>query len=64
MIDNINSIFKNYTSYINGWENYKRASVTIPLVQKDNNIFILFEVRSKTLRYQPNEICFPGGKII
>ena len=63
MIDNINSIFKNYTSYINGWENYKRASVTIPLVQKDNNIFILFEVRSKTLRYQPNEICFPGGKI-
>lgn len=63
MINNINSIFKNYTSYINGWEKYKRASVTIPIVQKDNKLFLLFEVRAKTLRHQPNEICFPGGKI-
>lgn len=63
MIDNINNIFSNYIPYINGWENFKRASVTIPLVNYNNNLHILFEVRAKTLRSQPNEICFPGGKI-
>lgn len=63
MIDNINNIFSNYTPYINGWESFKRASVTIPLVNYNNSLHILFEVRSKTLRNQPNEVCFPGGKI-
>ena len=63
MIDNLNNIFSNYTPYINGWENFKRASVTIPLVNYNNSLHILFEVRSKTLRNQPNEVCFPGGKI-
>lgn len=63
MIDNINNIFSNYTPYINGWEKFKRASVTIPLVNYNNSLHILFEVRSKNLRTQPNEVCFPGGKI-
>ncbi|MDO5780600.1 MAG: CoA pyrophosphatase [Clostridium sp.] len=63
MIDNINNIFSNYTPYINGWEKFKRASVTIPLVNYNNSLHILFEVRAKTLRTQPNEVCFPGGKI-
>lgn len=63
MIDNINNIFSNYTPYINGWEKFKRASVTIPLVKYNNSLHILFEVRAKTLRNQPNEVCFPGGKI-
>ena len=63
MIDNINNIFSNYTPYINGWEKFKRASVTIPLVKYNNSLHILFEVRAKTLRTQPNEVCFPRGKI-
>lgn len=63
MINDISNIFSNYTPYINGWENFKRASVTIPLVDYNNSLHILFEVRAKTLRSQPNEICFPGGKI-
>lgn len=63
MIDNINNIFSNYTPYINGWEKLKRASVTIPLIKYNNSLHILFEVRAKTLRNQPNEVCFPGGKI-
>ncbi|WP_370773460.1 CoA pyrophosphatase [Clostridium sp.] len=63
MIDDINNIFTNYTPYINGWEKFKRASVTIPLINYNNSLHILFEVRSKTLRTQPNEVCFPGGKI-
>lgn len=63
MINKINNIFSNYDPYINGWENYKRAAVTIPLIVYKGSIHILFEVRSKNLRTNPNEICFPGGKI-
>lgn len=63
MINDINSKFKNYTPYINGSENYKRASVTIPLVKHNDSLYILFEIRANTLKTQPNEVCFPGGKI-
>ena len=63
MINDINSKFKNFTPYINGSENYKRASVTIPLVKHNDSLHILFEVRANTLKTQPNEVCFPGGKI-
>ena len=38
-------------------------SILIPLIEKDDGIHLLFEVRSYTLRRQPGEICFPGGKI-
>lgn len=63
MLDNIKDKFKNFKPYINGYENMKRASVLIPIVKIDGVYNILFEVRSKNLRTQPNEISFPGGKI-
>ena len=66
MVDNIKDIkdkFSGFTPYINGYQNMKRASVLIPIIKKDNSYEILFEVRAKTLRSQPNEIAFPGGKI-
>lgn len=63
MIENIKNKFKNFTPYINGFENMKRASVLVPLIEKNDCYEILFEVRSKNLRSQPNEIAFPGGKI-
>ena len=37
-------------------------AVLIPLVEKDDKLFLLFEKRSKTVR-QPGEICFPGGQM-
>ncbi|MFC0561881.1 NUDIX hydrolase [Halalkalibacter alkalisediminis] len=40
-----------------------KSAVVLPLVYVDQEISILFEVRSKTLTKQPGEICFPGGKI-
>lgn len=50
---------RNYpTSYA-----FFRAAVLIPLIIKNGNMEILFEVRSKKLNWQPGEICFPGGKI-
>lgn len=63
MNDSLKELLKNYKPYINGHESMKRASVFIPIVKKNNTNFIVFEVRSKTLRSQPNEISFPGGII-
>lgn len=41
----------------------KDFAVFVPLVQHEGVPSMLFEVRSKTMRVQPLEICFPGGKV-
>lgn len=41
----------------------REYSVLMPLVQKDGELHVLFEVRAKELDTQPGEISFPGGKI-
>lgn len=41
----------------------KHYSVFIPIIEINGEMHILYEIRSKALRSQPNEICFPGGKI-
>lgn len=63
MLNDIIQGFKNYNPYINGWEEMKRASVVVLLVEADNKLNILFEVRAKHMRSQPGDISFPGGKI-
>ncbi|WP_209122882.1 CoA pyrophosphatase [Alkalihalobacillus sp. BA299] len=40
-----------------------KSAVFVPFIEKDNELHILFEVRSKRLTHQPGEICFPGGKV-
>lgn len=44
-------------------EDYFTAAVIVPLVMTEDGLALLFEVRASTLRRQPNEICFPGGKV-
>lgn len=51
------------TASILGHDNFMKFAVLLPLVEVNNEVHILFEVRSLTLRRQPGEICFPGGKI-
>ncbi|GAB3800924.1 NUDIX hydrolase [Virgibacillus kimchii] len=46
-----------------GYEKFKKSAILIPLLEKDNELHLLFEVRSFKLRSQPGDICFPGGKI-
>lgn len=46
-----------------GEETAFRSAVLIPLVQINGEWHILFEVRSFTMRKQPGDISFPGGKI-
>jgi 8-oxo-dGTP pyrophosphatase MutT (NUDIX family) len=35
----------------------------IPIIEIDDDPHVLYEVRSESLRSQPGEICFPGGKV-
>ena len=62
-IKDIKNKIENNKSYINGWERMRRAAIIIPLVEINNEVCILFEVRAKKLNSQPGDICFPGGKI-
>jgi len=47
---------------IDRWDRLWDAAVLVPLVYENGVLGILFEVRATTLRRQPGEICFPGGK--
>lgn len=38
-------------------------AVLVPLVERDGELSLLYEVRAKTLRRQPGEVCFPGGRM-
>ncbi|WP_158413601.1 NUDIX hydrolase [Gilliamella apicola] len=40
-----------------------KAAVLIPIVNVDNQLHLLFQIRSHKLKWQPGDICFPGGKI-
>ena len=42
---------------------YRKYSVIVPLIEKDGEIQVLFEIRSDNLRKQPGEVSFPGGKL-
>lgn len=54
--------FQERTPAILGSENFTKFAVLLPLVEKEGDIHVLFEVRSHKMRRQPGEVCFPGGK--
>lgn len=39
------------------------CAVLVPLVRDREGLSLLYEVRSHTMRRQPGEVCFPGGKL-
>jgi 8-oxo-dGTP pyrophosphatase MutT (NUDIX family) len=46
-----------------GHEKLPKYAVLLPLVTINNETHVLFEVRALSLRRQPGEICFPGGRM-
>ncbi|MCM3568914.1 CoA pyrophosphatase [Neobacillus mesonae] len=62
-LETIFSKLKQHTPSILGAGKFSIYAVMVPLIQKEDGIHVLFEVRSLTLRRQPGEICFPGGKV-
>jgi peroxisomal coenzyme A diphosphatase NUDT7 len=61
--ESVLSKLKSHTPTILGSEKFSKYAVMVPLIQKEDGIHVLFEVRSLQMRRQPGEICFPGGRI-
>lgn len=40
-----------------------RYAMLCPFVMRGEDLHLIFEVRAATLRRQPGEVCFPGGRI-
>lgn len=54
--------FKNFETNIIDHDSALESSVLIPLLNIDDTVYVLFQVRSKNISAQPGEISFPGGK--
>ncbi len=63
MFNDVLERLKDRQPKIIGSEMSKHAAVAIPLIYKNDQWHVLFEVRAKNLRRQPGEICFPGGRL-
>lgn len=61
--EKIKNKVKNHTPSILGNKSFSKFAILLPLIEKNKEIHILFEIRSHKLRRQPGEICFPGGRI-
>lgn len=56
-------VFRTRRANIIGAECYKRFAVFVPILYKNGEPVLLFETRAESLRQQPGEICFPGGRL-
>jgi coenzyme A diphosphatase NUDT7 len=63
LIQRIKSIYHKRTPHILGHEKIAKAAVMVPLLQRGEEVSVLFQVRGHGLRRQPGEICFPGGRM-
>jgi len=61
MQKHLKAIFQNRKPRPEGF--YREFAVLVPLVAVKGELHLLFEVRSESLKNQPKEICFPGGKM-
>ena len=62
-LENLKNQLNKDQSLLIGEETAFRSAVLIPLVQVDGEWHILFGGRSFTMRKQPGDISFPGGRI-
>ena len=62
-LDKLKNQLNQHQSLFIGEDTAFRSAVLIPLVQVEGEWHILFEVRAFTMRKQPGDISFPGGRI-
>lgn len=62
-LEDIFSNLRNHTPEILGSNQFGKYAVLLPLVVLEDEVHVLFEVRSQRLRRQPGEVCYPGGRI-
>ncbi|MDG5472525.1 CoA pyrophosphatase [Jeotgalibacillus sp. ET6] len=46
-----------------GEESMRKYAILLPFIKKDGELHLLFEVRAQSMRRQPGEVCFPGGRV-
>ena len=64
MSDVLKSIESGISAHVPGLLDGRRSyAVLVPLVEREDGLHVLYEVRALTLRRQPGEVCFPGGHI-
>jgi coenzyme A diphosphatase NUDT7 len=62
-LKNLQLKFSQHSSRLFEEQSYVKYSVMIPIIQQnDGSIQLLFEKRAASLKGQPGEICFPGGR--
>lgn len=55
---------KTFSGHIPGLQGAKSSyAVLVPLIYKNGESHLLFEVRADSLNRQPGEVCFPGGRM-
>ena len=60
----LTALERTLSARIPGLMDARRAyAVLVPLVERDGELCLLYEVRASTLRRQPGEVCFPGGRM-
>ncbi len=60
-VDDFEKAFKGHIPEPLGY--YSFYSVLVPLIELEGKLNILYEVRADTLRTQPGQVSFPGGRI-
>lgn len=59
-ISDIESIFSGRRAGLEDF--FNEFAVLLPVVEKDGELHVLYELRARHMEVQPGEICFPGGK--
>lgn len=60
-LNEVENIFEGRTPGAAGKHSY--YSVLVPLVEKEDGLHLVFELRAAHMKRQPGEVCFPGGKV-
>ncbi len=58
--NDIKKIFDNYTPTAEGVN--RRNSIMATLIEVDGKLHFLYTKRALTLKHQPGDVCFPGGR--
>jgi len=61
-IKQMKELWKSRTPRIIERAQTRHSSVMVPVIAKNGQLEVVFEVRSSTLMHQPGEVCFPGGR--
>ncbi|SDH58482.1 8-oxo-dGTP pyrophosphatase MutT, NUDIX family [Alteribacillus persepolensis] len=61
--ETITNRFRNRKQGIIDEFSLRRYAVFLPILEIEDTLHLLFEVRAKHMKRQPGEICFPGGMV-